>query len=65
MGFKSRRAPRIEVRQVMNGKDCLLFSAKKQRKERLTKKTEIGAQSSQYCPTPTLPSIGLAESCKI
>jgi hypothetical protein len=38
MGFKSRRAPRIEVRQVMNGKDCLLFSAKKQRKERLTRK---------------------------
>jgi len=29
MGFKSRRYPIDEVRCIMNGKDCLLFSAKK------------------------------------
>jgi hypothetical protein len=29
MGFKSRRYPIDEVRCIMNGKDCLLFSAKR------------------------------------
>jgi len=28
MAFKSRRYPINEVHQIMNGKDCLLFSAK-------------------------------------
>jgi len=29
MGFKSRRYPINEVRNIMNGKDCLLFAARK------------------------------------
>ncbi len=29
MGFKGRRYPINEVRHIMNGKDCLMFSAKK------------------------------------
>jgi hypothetical protein len=29
MGFKSRLVPAIEVRRTMQGKDCLLFKAKK------------------------------------
>ena len=29
MGFKSRRYPINEVRNIMNGKDCLLFIDKK------------------------------------
>jgi len=33
MGFKSRRAPAIEVRRTMHGKDCLLFKAKKAAKD--------------------------------
>jgi hypothetical protein len=29
MGFKSRLMPSLEVRRTMQGKDCLLFKAKK------------------------------------
>ncbi|MGD2187701.1 MAG: hypothetical protein PVI71_16335 [Desulfobacterales bacterium] len=31
MGFKSRRYPINEVRSIMKGKDCLLFTEKKKR----------------------------------
>ncbi|MGD9279741.1 MAG: hypothetical protein PVF60_02570, partial [Desulfobacterales bacterium] len=34
MGFKSRRYPINEVRVIMNGKDCLLFTARKDNKSR-------------------------------
>ena len=32
MGFKTRRNPGVEVRQVMHGQTCLLYSPKKSMK---------------------------------
>jgi hypothetical protein len=32
MGFKSRRYPITQVRRIMNGKNCLLFTSRKKRK---------------------------------
>jgi hypothetical protein len=37
MGFKGRRYPMVAVRQIMNGKDCLLFVAKRTAKKRSVK----------------------------
>ena len=40
MGFMSRHYPNTEVRRIMNGKNCLLFSAKKKRKAQPVEKIE-------------------------
>ena len=45
MGFKGRRYPMHAVRQVMNGKDCLLFSAKKIGREQTIKKKRNSPQT--------------------
>jgi hypothetical protein len=48
MGFKSRRYPITEVRSIMNGESCLLFSAKKKKKSQSGEK--IGSEDLKQWP---------------